>query len=153
MTPLGVASPRPPFTTREACALAGATTRQLDYWDRIGLVSPSVRPGRRGRSWGRLWSRRDVATLRVAVLLMVEHTGLNDDLWLRRRRLEALLQAVSGQPVERLADRFVVAEEGKQPVLVTFDEFAAWWRRRPPVGLVKVIPLSPLVEDLIEMAP
>lgn len=144
---------RPPFTTREACALVPhATTRQLDYWDRSGLVWATVRPGRPGgSSRGRLWSRRDVAALRVVALGMADFTPSGSPS--PRRRMEALVRLVRTQPVERLAGRYVVAEEGNEAALVTFDEFAAWWRQRPPVGLVKVIPLSPLVDDLIGMAP
>ena len=33
-----------------ACAAAGITYRQLDYWARTGLVSPSVRPATERRS-------------------------------------------------------------------------------------------------------
>lgn len=43
-----------------ACAAAGITYRQLDYWARTGLVEPSVRPahgsGRSGCTASATWS-------------------------------------------------------------------------------------------------
>ncbi|MGV9350813.1 MerR family transcriptional regulator [Streptomyces spiralis] len=45
-----------------ACAAAGITYRQLDYWVRTGLVEPSVRSGH-GSRW--LYSFKDVVLLRI----------------------------------------------------------------------------------------
>lgn len=47
-----------------ACAAAGITYRQLDYWARTGLVEPSVRPGH-GSGTQRLYSFRDVVVLKI----------------------------------------------------------------------------------------
>lgn len=47
-----------------ACAAAGITYRQLDYWARTGLVEPSVRPAR-GAGAQRLYSFRDVVVLKI----------------------------------------------------------------------------------------
>ncbi|MEU6059153.1 MULTISPECIES: MerR family transcriptional regulator [Streptomyces] len=47
-----------------ACAAAGITYRQLDYWARTGLVEPSVRAGR-GAGAQRLYSFRDVVLLKI----------------------------------------------------------------------------------------
>lgn len=47
-----------------ACAAAGITYRQLDYWARTGLVEPSVRPAR-GSGSQRLYSFRDVVFLKI----------------------------------------------------------------------------------------
>ncbi|MEV8566532.1 MerR family transcriptional regulator [Streptomyces sp. NPDC051322] len=47
-----------------ACAAAGITYRQLDYWARTGLVEPSVRPAR-GSGSQRLYSFRDVVLLKI----------------------------------------------------------------------------------------
>jgi DNA-binding transcriptional MerR regulator len=47
-----------------ACAAAGITYRQLDYWARTGLVEPTVRsPG--GSGTQRLYSFRDVVVLKI----------------------------------------------------------------------------------------
>jgi DNA-binding transcriptional MerR regulator len=53
------------FTAEQACRFTGCTPHQLRYWDRIGLVKPSVqetggRPGVR-----RLYSFRDLVSLKV----------------------------------------------------------------------------------------
>ncbi|MFD7614243.1 MerR family transcriptional regulator [Streptomyces sp. NPDC059828] len=47
-----------------ACAAAGITYRQLDYWARTGLVEPSVRAAY-GSGTQRLYSFRDVVVLKV----------------------------------------------------------------------------------------
>ncbi|WP_415947219.1 MerR family transcriptional regulator [Streptomyces sp. KLOTTS4A1] len=47
-----------------ACAAAGITYRQLDYWARTGLVEPSVRPAF-GSGTQRLYSFRDVVVLKI----------------------------------------------------------------------------------------
>ena len=46
-----------------ACAAAGITYRQLDYWARTGLVEPGIRPAA-GSGTQRLYSFRDVLVLR-----------------------------------------------------------------------------------------
>ncbi|WP_156724488.1 MerR family transcriptional regulator [Streptomyces apocyni] len=47
-----------------ACAAAGITYRQLDYWARTGLVEPSVRPAS-GSGTQRLYGFRDVVVLKI----------------------------------------------------------------------------------------
>lgn len=64
-----VASPEQPsgegigYRGPTACAAAGITYRQLDYWGRTGLVEPSVRPAGSGSQ--RLYSFRDVVILKI----------------------------------------------------------------------------------------
>jgi DNA-binding transcriptional MerR regulator len=57
-----------------ACAAAGITYRQLDYWARTGLVEPSVRPAN-GSGSQRLYGFRDVLVLRVVKRLL--DTGIS----------------------------------------------------------------------------
>ena len=52
-----------------ACAAAGITYRQLDYWARTGLVEPSVRPAH-GSGSQRLYSFRDVLVLKIVKRLL-----------------------------------------------------------------------------------
>ena len=52
-----------------ACAAAGITYRQLDYWARTGLVEPTVRPAA-GSGTQRLYSFRDVLLLKVIKRLL-----------------------------------------------------------------------------------
>jgi DNA-binding transcriptional MerR regulator len=52
-----------------ACAAAGITYRQLDYWARTGLVEPSVRNAA-GSGTQRLYSFRDILVLKVVKRLL-----------------------------------------------------------------------------------
>jgi DNA-binding transcriptional MerR regulator len=52
-----------------ACAAAGITYRQLDYWARTGLVEPSIRPAS-GSGTQRLYSFRDILVLRIVKRLI-----------------------------------------------------------------------------------
>ena len=52
-----------------ACSAAGITYRQLDYWARTGLVSPSVRSAA-GSGTQRLYSFRDILILRIVKRLI-----------------------------------------------------------------------------------
>ncbi len=58
------------FTAQQASRLTSCTAHQLRYWDRVGLVKPTVqgtggRPGRR-----RLYAFRDLVALRVVKSLL-----------------------------------------------------------------------------------
>lgn len=52
-----------------ACAVAGITYRQLDYWARTGLVEPSIRPAS-GSGTQRLYSFHDILVLRIVKRLI-----------------------------------------------------------------------------------
>ena len=60
-----------------ACAAAGITYRQLDYWARTGLVVPSVRDAS-GSGSQRLYSFRDVLVLRVVRKLLEAGVSLQN---------------------------------------------------------------------------
>ncbi|AZM50516.1 MerR family transcriptional regulator [Streptomyces sp. WAC 06738] len=51
-----------------ACAAAGITYRQLDYWARTGLVEPSVRANGSGAQ--RLYGSHDVVVLKIVKRLL-----------------------------------------------------------------------------------
>ena len=57
------------YKGQTACAAAGITYRQLDYWARTGLVEPSVRPAT-GSGSQRLYGFRDILVLRVVKRLL-----------------------------------------------------------------------------------
>ncbi|MEV6674229.1 MerR family transcriptional regulator [Streptomyces sp. NPDC051162] len=73
--PAAVSAPQGPETDRigyrgpTACAAAGITYRQLDYWARTSLVEPSVRPAY-GSGSQRLYSFRDVVVLKIVKRLL-----------------------------------------------------------------------------------
>ena len=52
-----------------ACAAAGITYRQLDYWARTGLVEPSIRTAA-GSGSQRLYGFRDILVLKVVKRLL-----------------------------------------------------------------------------------
>jgi DNA-binding transcriptional MerR regulator len=58
-----------------ACAAAGITYRQLDYWARTGLVEPSVRASH-GPGTSRLYSFRDILMLKVVKRLLDTRVSL-----------------------------------------------------------------------------
>ena len=57
------------FRGPTACAAAGITYRQLDYWARTGLVEPTVRPAS-GSGTQRLYSFRDILVLKIVKRLL-----------------------------------------------------------------------------------
>lgn len=58
------------FTAEQACRLSNCTHHQLRYWDKVGLVQPSLQPtgGRPGVR--RLYSFRDLIALKVVRSLL-----------------------------------------------------------------------------------
>ncbi|GHF75178.1 putative HTH-type transcriptional regulator [Streptomyces mashuensis] len=78
-----------------ACAAAGITYRQLDYWARTGLVEPSVRPAY-GSGSQRLYSFRDVVVLKIVKRLLDTGVSLQNIRTavqhLRERNLDDLAQ-------------------------------------------------------------
>ncbi|WP_225446913.1 MerR family transcriptional regulator [Streptacidiphilus sp. PB12-B1b] len=72
--PAAAAAPEPTsvlvgYRGPTACAAAGITYRQLDYWARTGLVEPSVRAAQ-GSGTQRLYAFRDVLVLKVVKRLL-----------------------------------------------------------------------------------
>ncbi|MHB1986980.1 MAG: MerR family transcriptional regulator [Acidimicrobiales bacterium] len=53
----------------QVCKIVGITYRQLDHWDRTGLISPSLASAR-GSGTQRLYSYRDVVVLRIIKQLL-----------------------------------------------------------------------------------
>ncbi len=68
-TTLGYRSP-------QVCKVVGITYRQLDYWDRSGLLGPSLQEAS-GSGSQRLYTFRDVVTLRVVKRLKDAGTSLH----------------------------------------------------------------------------
>jgi DNA-binding transcriptional MerR regulator len=77
-----------------ACAAAGITYRQLDYWARTGLVEPSVRAAH-GSGSQRLYSFRDILVLKVVKRLL--DTGIS------LQQIRAAVQHVRDRGTEDLA--------------------------------------------------
>jgi DNA-binding transcriptional MerR regulator len=63
------------FSTAEVARLTGLTSRQLDWWDRRGFLSPSI-AGAAGYGSKRRYSFTDVVRLRLAARLRGAGFGL-----------------------------------------------------------------------------
>lgn len=63
------------FSTAEAARLAGLSPRQLDHWDRLGFLTPSLQRAS-GYGSSRRYSFTDLVRLRVAARLRASGVGL-----------------------------------------------------------------------------
>lgn len=64
------------FRSPQVCTVVGITYRQLDYWDRTGLLGPSMQEAT-GSGTQRLYSFQDIVTLRVIKRLKDAGTSLH----------------------------------------------------------------------------
>jgi len=123
------------FTAEQACRLTECTHHQLRYWDRVGLVKPSIqttggRPGVR-----RLYSFRDLVALRVVRSLLVNGMSLQRvrrawDYLRREGEMEIHLAEVKlvtdGQTIFRVSadegELMDALREGQMAFFVAIDE-------------------------------
>ena len=98
------------FRISEVARAVGATRRQLEYWDKTGLVSPSLRSAS-GRGSRRLYSIEDIFELQILMKL------LNSSLPLQRIR--SSFNFIRGQT--RALASFVVLTDGKTVYLYEDD--------------------------------
>lgn len=64
------------FRSPQVCSVVGITYRQLDYWDRSGLLGPSLQEAT-GSGTQRLYTFQDIVTLRVIKRLKDAGTSLH----------------------------------------------------------------------------
>jgi DNA-binding transcriptional MerR regulator len=64
------------FRSPQVCSVVGITYRQLDYWDRSGLLGPSLQQAT-GSGTQRLYTFQDIVTLRVVKRLKDAGTSLH----------------------------------------------------------------------------
>jgi DNA-binding transcriptional MerR regulator len=64
------------FRSPQVCKVVGISYRQLDYWDRTGLLGPSLQEAL-GSGTQRLYSFQDIVTLRVVKRLKDAGTSLH----------------------------------------------------------------------------
>jgi len=126
------------FTTHQACKFTGCTSRQLRYWDQIGLVSPSVQ-GTGGRPGvPRLYSFRDLVALRVVRSLLdggmsLQRVRRSWDFLNKKAQLDRHLSEVSlvtdGQSIFRIARRdgevLDALRDGQMAFFVAIDDIAS----------------------------
>ena len=125
------------FTAHQACKFTGCTSRQLRYWDQIGLVKPTIQ-GTGGRPGiPRLYAFRDLVALRVVKSLLDGGMSLQ-----RVRRSWAFLNkkahldqhlsevklVTDGQSIFRIARRdgevMDALNEGQMAFFVAIDDIA-----------------------------
>ena len=58
------------FTSKQACYLSGCTSHQLRYWDKVKLVSPSIQSSFGKPGVPKLYSFRDIVSLKVIKTLL-----------------------------------------------------------------------------------
>ena len=58
------------FTSKQAIFLSGCTSHQLRYWDKVKLVSPSIQSSNGKPGVPKLYSFRDIVSLRVIKTLL-----------------------------------------------------------------------------------
>ena len=90
------------FRTSEVAHVVGATYNQLVYWDKTGLVSPSLRAAS-GRGSRRLYSVEDIFELKILMKLL--------DSSLPLQRIRSSFRFIRGQ--SRTLSSFVVLTDGK----------------------------------------
>ena len=90
------------FRISEVLRLVGATHRQLAYWDKTGLVSPSLRLAS-GRGSRRLYSIEDIIELKILVRLL--------DSSLPLQRIRSSFRFIRGQ--SKTLASFIVLTDGK----------------------------------------
>ncbi len=123
------------FTAQQASSLTGCTHHQLRYWDRVGLVRPSVQ-GTRGRAGvRRLYSFRDLVWLRVVKGLLdngmsVQRVRRAADYLRRNADLDDALAGVTlvtdgvsiFQVIEEEDQLLDALKEGQMAMFVAIDE-------------------------------
>ena len=90
------------FRTSEVSHVVGATHSQLVYWDKTGLVSPSLRAAS-GKGSRRLYSVEDIFELKILMKLL--------DSSLPLQRIRSSFRFIRGQ--SKALASFVVLTDGK----------------------------------------
>ena len=58
------------FTSKQACYLSGCTSHQLRYWDKVNLVNPSIQSSNGKPGVPKMYSFRDIVSLKVIKTLL-----------------------------------------------------------------------------------
>lgn len=96
-----------------ACAAAGITYRQLDYWARTALVEPSIRPAH-GSGTQRLYSFRDILVLKIVKRLLDTGVGLQN--------IRVAVAHLRGRSVADLADMTLMSDGASVYECTSYDQ-------------------------------
>jgi DNA-binding transcriptional MerR regulator len=124
------------FSGPKVCRLTGVTYRQLDYWARTDLVTPSITPAT-GSGSKRTYAYRDV--LEVKVIKSLLDSGVS--LARARQAVECLRNNLS---VDLSAASLVIGEAGS--VLADHDGLVDLLRGGQ--GVFNVVPMASVVNEL-----
>lgn len=135
------------FRAPQVCRVVGITYRQLDYWDRTGLLKPSLSAAR-GSGTQRLYSFGDIVQLKVVKRLL--------DAGMSLKRIRAALcilaeQVASEQP---LAEVTLLSDGQTIYAARSPDEVVDVFRRGQGVFGIAVGPVQAEVEGaILELGP
>ncbi|MHB8245814.1 MAG: MerR family transcriptional regulator [Acidimicrobiales bacterium] len=121
----------------QVCKIVGITYRQLDHWDRTGLISPSLAAAR-GSGTQRLYSYRDVVVLRIIKQLLDSGVTLQR----ARKAIEFFRGSIGGD----IAAASLVLGASDSVLAHNGDELLDLLRGGQ--GVFNVIPLSGLMTDV-----
>jgi len=125
------------YSGPQVCRLVGITYRQLDYWARTGLLTPTLQSAR-GSGSKRRYDYTDVLELKVIKSLLDAGVALQ-----RARRAVDCLREGLGQDLP--ATSLVLTGEGS--VLARSDGEVVDLLRGGQ-GVFNIVPLSGVIEDL-----
>lgn len=123
----------------QVCNIVGITYRQLDYWARTGLLTPSVRSAR-GSGTQRLYSFSDVVQLRVIKRLLDAGMSLKKI----RQAMEILRDQLSSD--RPLADVTLLSDGNTIYAAHSADEVVDVFRRGQGVFGIAVGPVQAELE-------
>ncbi|MDH2903687.1 MAG: MerR family transcriptional regulator [Actinomycetota bacterium] len=127
------------FSGPRVCRLTGVSYRQLDYWARTELVTPSINPAR-GSGSKRTYSYRDV--LEVKVIKSLLDSGVS--LARARQAVECLRDSLGA---DLSSSNLVLSERGS--VLADYDGLVDLLRGGQ--GVFNVVSMANMVAELTTM--
>ncbi len=127
------------FSGPKVCRITGVTYRQLDYWARTGLVTPSITPAQ-GSGSKRTYSYRDVLEVKVIKSLLDSGVSLA-----RARQAVQCLRDSLG--VDLSSSNLVLSDHGS--VLADYDGLVDLLRGGQ--GVFNVVSMANVVAELTTM--
>jgi DNA-binding transcriptional MerR regulator len=125
------------FSGPTVCRLTGVTYRQLDYWARTGLVTPSITPAK-GSGSKRAYSYGDLLEVKVIKSLLDAGVSLA-----RARQAVACLRDSLG--ADLASSSLVLSDAGS---VLARDDDAIVDLLRGGQGVFNIVPLSTVVAEL-----
>lgn len=131
------------YRAPQVCKIVGITYRQLDYWARTGLLTPSIQTAK-GSGSQRLYSFGDVVQLRVVKRLLDAGMSLN-----KIRQAMEILRAGMDEAADPLADVTLLSDGTTIYAAHSADEVFDVFRRGQGVFGIAVGPIQAELEGEI----